>query len=170
MVVKNLLKKITASTKKYKYVLIVLFIGLLLMIIPDKTDNHSENFSVSVTTEESSASKLEFKLSALLSKVEGAGDVEVILTIAEGEEIVYQTNESSGNSDSNRQHTIDTVTITDSSRNQTGLIKQVVSERYQGAIVVCSGADVPSVRLQLVDAISRITGLGANCISVLKMK
>jgi stage III sporulation protein AG len=39
-----------------------------------------------------------------------------------------------------------------------------------GAIVLCQGADVPSVRLAIVDAVSKVTGLVANQISVLKMK
>ena len=111
---------------------------------------------------------LEMKLSALLSKVEGAGRVEVILTISEGEEIVYQTN---GNAtDSSVTGSTNTVTVTDANRNQTGLIKQIKAEKYQGAIIVCAGANNPSVRLQIVDAVSRATGLGVNKISVLKMK
>ena len=113
---------------------------------------------------------MEDKLSALLSKVQGAGDVEVILTIAAGEEVIYQTNDDNSESDTSTSQNINTVTITDAERNQTGLIKQVRSEVYQGAIVVCRGADDPTVRLAIVDAVCRITGLGSNCISILKMK
>ena len=156
--------------KKYRYALLVLLIGLLLMAVPNVGKGNSVATDGENKTGISSVETLEEKLSSLLSKVEGAGDVEVVLTIAAGEEIVYQTDDDHSNSDSSSSINTNTVTVTDSDRNQTGLIKQVKTEIYQGAIVVCHGADDPSVRLAIVDAISRITGLGANCISILKMK
>jgi len=39
-----------------------------------------------------------------------------------------------------------------------------------GAVIVCQGADDPQVRLSIVDAVSKVTGLGSDKISVLKMK
>lgn len=41
---------------------------------------------------------------------------------------------------------------------------------YQGALIVCSGAGSASVRLAVVDAVADLTGLGADQISVIKMK
>ena len=49
-------------------------------------------------------------------------------------------------------------------------VQQVLPESYRGAIVVCQGADSPAVKLAIVEAVSRATGLGADSISVLKMK
>jgi len=161
------------TVRKYRYVLIILLIGLILMMIPGigVQDKASEiDQKTDRTADTSSVEILEKKLASLLSQVEGAGDVDVVLTIAAGEEIIYQTNEDQSNSDTSSSNKINTVTITDAARNQTGLVKQIKTEIYQGAIVVCSGADNLSVRLAIVDAVSRITGLGANCISVLKMK
>jgi stage III sporulation protein AG len=86
----------------------------------------------------------------------------VLLTPASGKETLYQTNENGDDSD--------TVIITDSSRNESGLIRQVNPPVYLGAIVLCQGGDRPSVRLAIVDAVSKVTGLGADRISVLKMK
>ncbi len=170
MVPKQWINKLTEILKKYRYALIILLIGLVLMAVPGISTSNEVSAEDPVEANTSSVRSLEQKLSSLLSKVEGAGDVEVILTIAAGEEIIYQTNVDQGNSDTSSNSNINTVTVTDSNRNQTGLIKQVKTEIYQGAIVVCRGADDPSVRLAIVDAVSRITGLGTNCISVLKMK
>ena len=166
---KQWINKISEILKKYRYALIILFIGLVLMMLPG-INTTSCTTDKAVETEISSVQLLEQKLSSLLTKVDGAGEVEVVLTISAGEEIIYQTNDDRSNSDTSTSLNINTVTVTDASRNQTGLIKQVKTEIYQGAIVVCRGADNPSVRLAIVDAISRVTGLGANCISILKMK
>ena len=60
--------------------------------------------------------------------------------------------------------------ITDSNRNETGLIHQRNPPKYQGAIILAMGADDPAVKLAIVDAVSNVTGLGADKISVLKMQ
>ena len=60
--------------------------------------------------------------------------------------------------------------IVDADRKESGLIKQVNPQKYLGAIVVCQGADSPSVRLAITQAVSRIIGLSADKICVLKMK
>ena len=160
--------KLVAKCKKYRYPIFILLIGLILMSIPGKTSlTISEKQMASETQDQET---LEDRLSAILSKMHGAGNVEVILTPSSGEEVIYQTNQDQ-TSGSNSVHTKnDTVTITGTDRIQTGLIRQINPEQYQGAIVLCQGADDPNIRLQIVDAISKATGLGANKISVLKMQ
>ena len=93
-----------------------------------------------------------------------------MLTESSGEEIIYQTDGDSSQTDSSFSNREDTVTITDSQRNEQGLVRQQNPPKYMGAIVVCQGGDKPSVRLAIIDAISKVTGLGADKISVLKMK
>ena len=167
MEIKMLKEKIPSVFKKYKYVLIILIIGLVLMLIPDfKTTDTKPPASTTSTPVPS----LEDRLAAILSSVSGAGKVKVMLTVLEGEETFYQTDaDISRNNDSESSKT-NTVTITDAQRNETGLIKQVNPAVYRGAIIVCQGGDNPVVQLAIVDATSKITGLGANQISVLKMK
>ena len=99
----------------------------------------------------------------------GAGKVEVLLTRSAGEEIIYQTDQDSNIDDTRKTIKNSTVTTSDSNRNQTGLIRQINPERYQGAIVLCQGASDPNICLAIVDAISKATGLGANNISILEM-
>lgn len=169
MDVKNILAKILDLIKKYRYAVLVLIVGLVLMSIPSFTTPTEDTVSDS-KAETINQPVLEDKLSQILSLVNGAGEVQVILTVAAGEEVVYQTdNDETNTADSSGKNT-DTVTVTDANRNQNGLIRQINPAVYQGAIVVCEGADNPTVHLAIVDAVSKITGLGANRISVLKMK
>lgn len=162
-------EKIFSFFKKYRYAILVLVIGLVLTTIP--TTSSSDNSDKVVEEAESVTQRtIDEQLSDLLSKIEGAGEVKVMLTVSEGEEIVYQENSDISSSDNTYSSKTDTVTITDSQKNQTGLVRQVIPPRFLGAIVLCQGADDPTVKLAIVDAVSKITGLGANCISVLKMK
>lgn len=169
MGIKTVSEKIILLFKKYRYAVLVLAIGLILITIPTgkKNDNTAEIVQETVSVTQKTTDE---QLSVLLSKIDGAGEVEVMLTVAEGEEIVYQENaDTSSNTDLYSSKT-NTVTVTDSQKNQSGLIRQVIPPKFLGAIVLCQGADDPSVKLAIVDAVSKITGLGADCISVLKMK
>lgn len=152
--------------KQYRYVVIVVLAGVVLMCLPsgkDQTDTEREAGAGQTVIVETC---LEESLAVILSQIKGAGKVEVLLTEAKGAETVYQSDSSTGG-DSTR---LDTVTITDKERTQNGLVRQINPPSYQGAIVVCQGADSPSVRLAIVQAVSSVTGLGTDHITVLKMK
>ena len=168
MEVKAVVKKLCDIFQKYRYAVLVLIIGLVLIMIP--TVNREEKNEPAVEKQTVKEISTQEKLTSLLSKIDGAGSVEVMLTVAEGEEIIYQENMDSSNDDDSSNTNIDTVTVTDAQKNQTGLVRKVNPPKYLGALVLCQGADDPIVKLAIVDAVSKITGLGTNCISVLKMK
>ena len=107
---------------------------------------------------------LEQKLTEILSKIDGVGKAEVLLTEANGSNTIYQTD--AGQNYSN----LDTVIITDGNREEKGLVKQVLPPEYRGALIVCQGADSAGVRLSVVEAVKSVTGLSSDCITVLKMK
>ena len=168
MDIKSIANKISPFIKKYRYVAIVLLIGIVLMTLPEIGSNNKP--ATTVVEKEILQVSMEERLSSFLSRIEGAGKVSVMLTEAAGEEIFYQTNDSISSGENSSDNDKNTVIITDASRNQNGLIRQVNPPVYLGAIVACQGADDPTVQLAIVDAVSKLTGLGANRISVLKMK
>ena len=40
--------------------------------------------------------------------------------------------------------------------------------QFRGALVVCQGADDPQVKLSVIEAVSALTGLGSDKISVIR--
>lgn len=161
-------KNISNYIKKYKFAAIVLLVGIIFILIP--TGKRKETPSIVTVQEETENIQIQQSLEQILSQISGAGEVSVLLSVSSGEETVYQTNNKHSGSEENRSTQYDTVTVTDADRNQTGLIKQTISPVYRGAIVVCEGADSAMVRLAIVEAVSNITGLSSDRISVLKMK
>lgn len=153
-------QRFITSVKKYQYVFWVILIGVLLMLMPEKTEQQESVLPVQAPV----SSDLENKLSAVLSQISGVGKAEVLLTEATGSKTIYQTD--SGPNQNNQ----DTVIVKNENREETGLVKQILPPEYQGALVVCQGADSPSVRLAVVDAVKRVTGISSDCITVLKMK
>lgn len=161
MDIKVLKEKIKQWIGKYKYLALILLAGIGLMLIPSgskETRQTTQNIltatpTVSITEE----------LETILSNIQGAGRVQVMLTVKSSEQTIYQTDTPSAD----RQ---DTVIITDEERAQSGLVQQIISPTYRGAIVLCQGADSASVCLAIKEAVSKVTGLDLSEISVLKMK
>ena len=162
----ELRKKITEVFQKYRYALLILAAGIILMLLPT-TDPEAlsqpqpEQIQSQVLSED-----FETKLSRILSQMEGAGKVVVFLSQASGEKTLYQTDEDFTSGDVRRE----TVLVTGADRAQEGLVLQINPPVYQGAVVLCQGADNAAVRLSITQAVANATGLGANQISVLKMK
>lgn len=148
--------------KQYRYVVLLLMLGVLLMLLPKKQETEPEAL-VSVPE---SVDSLEEDLARILTRIRGAGRVEVLLTEYAGTETLYQT-DADRTADSLRE---DTVVVSDRERGESGLVRQVIPPRYMGAVVVCQGGDNPAVKLAILEAVSRATGLKSNQISVLKMK
>ena len=154
--------------KKYRFVVLILLLGVVLMLIPggDKSDNVDMAAPV---TEEAQIS-LTQELENILSNLQGAGRVKVMVTMRQGKQTLYQTDmELDGGQDTGSQR-VQTVLISQSDKSQTGLVSRVDPPKYLGVIVMCQGADNAGVKLSIVDAVAKITGLGADSISVLKMK
>ena len=164
----QLKQKLLLFLNKYKFVILILLIGLVLMLLPTRKEpNDSQQEQTTVKEEQEALSQ---QLETILSTVSGAGRVRVVLTVAAGEEVIYQTNEDHTTNDSAVTRRSETVVISDNDRNETGLIKNKNAPVYRGALVVCDGADTASVALAMVDAVSKVTGLSTDRISVLKME
>ena len=159
--------RILETIGKYKYVWIVLLAGVLLMMLPERNSKEESAQQTIIQKEEIT---MQAQLENILSQIEGAGQVRVMLSILQGERTIYQTDSTYSQNENNTDSRTQTILITDSQRNETGLVHQTNPPIYQGAIVLAVGADRPSVKLAIVDAVSDATGLGADKISVLKME
>lgn len=168
MDLKELKNKALSALVRHKYALVIVALGLVLMLLPMGSER-GQTEKTQQTTPQQQTEDVQQALERLLSKIRGAGEVEVLLTVATGSQTIYQEDAdiTGGEKESARY---DTVIIRDSNGAESGLILQVLPPKYLGAVVVCDGADSAAVRLAIVEAVSKATGLGADQISVLKMK
>ena len=147
------------SIKKYQYIILVVLIGVFLMLYPSK----NQKTETLIPVQEPTVQDLEAELAAILSRISGVGEAQVLLAEAAGSNTIYQMDTGQ-----NQSHS-DTVIIMDGSREETGLVKQILPPVYRGAVIACQGADSAHVRLAVVAAVKSVTGLSADCITVLKM-
>lgn len=159
--------KIKELFDKYKFVLAILGIGILLMVFPGKDNAEPQPESNAQTAP--SISRAE-ELENILGQMSGVGRIQVLLTESDGSQTVYQTDEERTQSKDTENIRVKTVTVTNSDREEVGLVRAVTPPVYLGAIIVCQGGDNPSVKLAVVQAVSNVTGIPSDRITVLKMK
>lgn len=163
-----MLRKCGDLLKRFRYPLIMLLIGLILLLLPLSGKKDTKG-SEQIPEQEESVEK---KLESILSGISGAGKVRVMLTVAEHETTVYekdsQTDFRNSNGDITQSVTEKTV-LYGSSSSESPIAVKVIAPKYQGALVLAEGGDIPTVRLNLVNAVASLTGLGTDKITVIKM-
>lgn len=167
-------RRLWGLLERYKFVLLVVLAGAILLLLPsthageaaqaraEPEDGQDDLFAVET---------LERRLEQALSKIDGAGEVEVVLTLkSSARQILAQDSRSSSRETGDAETQIDTVVVSRGSGEEQTVALQQVSPEYQGALVVCSGGGDPAVQLRIVESVSALTGLGADRISVCKGK
>lgn len=160
-------KRIRELMKKYRYVLLVLLAGILLMLLPgkktEKTVSKSEILSFSLADTEQ-------RMADVLRQIEGVGRVKVMLTLKSGSTLQLAEDNSSTQRDAELRRDSEVVTLNRGSGQQEVVVTQETYPVYQGAVIVCDGAASSTVRLAVTEAVAVLTGLPSDKISVVKWK
>lgn len=160
---------------KNKLIAFVLVAGIVLLMLPTKKDNEKiTTESDTVTAPDFSLSQEEKRIAKALANIDGAGRVSVVLTLksgvlqelAENERGTYRSDEQS--KDTDLESTI--ITISQGSGVQTTVPIRYYYPEYQGALIICDGGSDCAVKLKVTEAVSSLTGLGTDKITVVKMK
>ena len=153
---------VRASLEKHRLVWLVILAGLILLLLPSgKEEPQPEPQTVQAGFD---LTAMEERLAQALSRIDGAGEVTVVLTVRDGPRQVLAQDSRK------EQGETETVVISRGSSTQETVTVQELYPSYQGALLVCPGGDDPSVRLKLTEATSALTGLGADKISISKGK
>ena len=155
-------RRLMELLEKYKFVLLVLLAGILLLLLP--TFEGGDGTGGSGRTDPPSElafdlEGLEKKLSDTLSEVEGAGEVSVVLTVKASTRQVLAQDITSSQKEGAVDEGRTTVVVSKGSGREEAVPLQQIYPQFQGALVVCPGGSDPEVRLKLVEAVSALTGL-----------
>lgn len=154
---------------KYKYVLLIGAIGLMLLLWPQQ----EKEIQLSAAPAQSRSDELEVRLQAILEVMDGVGKATVLLTVEhEGEtEYAYDRTEnqtvSDGGGSQSRQQEM--VTLSESG-GQRPVPLRSSAPQYRGAVVVCEGGDRAAVRLAVTQVVQSLTGISTDRIVISKMK
>ena len=156
----RLAQRVKASMGRYRLVWLVILAGLILLLLPTGEKEGEAREETEQTQSAFALAATESRLSQALSKIHGA----VVLTVANGPRQILAENVDRDGSQGEEK--TETVVLSRGSGSQETVTVQEIYPRYQGALLVCAGGDDPTVRLQLTEAMSALTGLGADKISI----
>jgi len=145
----------------YKYVLAVAGLGALLLLWPDAEKEAGEP----ARPEESfSVESMERQLEDILGRIDGAGEVSVMLTVRTGMERILAEDGTVRPDGQTRE----TVVVSTGGGKQEAVLLTQRYPTFQGALVVCTGGEDAGVKLLITQAVSALTGLSSGHISVQK--
>jgi len=155
---------------RFRYAAIVVLLGIALMLLPGSKNEEQKD----QTEEGFDRITLQQEMESILSQIDGVGKLSLMLTVSGQGELELAQDESKdqkqGQNDS-REYTEKSETVILGSGSSAQVV--VTANRYPGfvgALIVCEGADNAAVRLELTQAVSALTGLSSEKISIIKGK
>ncbi len=171
-------------------------LGLLLMVIALPTGKKdekaaaeselldTENGKIELGQEEYTdcEAELERKLELFLSRMDGVGQTEVMITFSSTQEQVVEKdptsalaktgeNDSAGGSRSIESQNLgqETVYTTDREGNRTPYVKKTLAAQVRGVTVLAQGGGEPVIQKNITDVIMALFGIDAHKIKVAKL-
>ena len=181
--VKEIFAGIKERWGKNKLILWALgLIGVLLFVLPGTCEPRQQTPVDAGTARQGYQQQLQQELETILSGIQGAGKVRVMLTLDDEQEVIYAvdqenrertTNETDSQGGVREQveydHRGQLVIVRTNNQEQPVIIK-VLKPRVRGVLVVASGSDSPLVRQRLTHAVQGVLDVPAFRITIQKGK
>lgn len=173
------------NNKKGGGILFILLMGVLLLVFsrsfyPEETEVAVEDTAVQEEADVSGRGEeeMERRMAEILSKIEGAGEVDVMLAFSTSKESVLaeamKTEESlaeeGGKVSETRKNERSVVLTEDAKGNTTPIIISQNGAQVEGVVIVAQGGDNAVVENALNNAAQALLNLPAHKIAVMKMK
>lgn len=191
--IKNLIKFDETNGKKNIENAVVFIIILIVTIIvintvwgEEKNENIIQNENVKLVSSETENNVVEDStqknLKQILSKIDGVGKVEVLITYSESSQVVAMYNEKYKESQTEEGDTNGGTRIIQEISKDKEIIYQeengekipitekIVMPKMEGALIVAEGANKAGVKTNIIQAVEALTGLATHKIQVLEMK
>ena len=150
---------------KKEYVFVFLLTALVIAIFLS-----GQNVSLPFSTNDSNKSEnyvstLETSLQNILSDVEGAGKINVFITVDGSEEQVVLKNVET-KTENGAKTTIESIVLVGGKP----YVTKVENPKIIGVAIVCEGADDLSVRLNITEIVTTTLSVNSESVRIIKMK
>ncbi len=160
--IKESLKQRFKLTEKTTIYLIIASLAVILLIFmngfeSDETEEISDDYVVPNVDTQFSDSLCK-QLEEIVSKIEGVGDVSVMLTMEGSSSIVYVEDIEKADLEKKTE----TVII----GNKEALIERIDCPKVKGVLVVCTGGEDINVKEKVINAVSTVLNISSNRVYV----
>ncbi len=165
--------KALSDNKKRVLLIVICIVSLLFLIISESNENEgtSQQTIKTQTSPDEYIKTTEKELESILSQVEGAGKVHVMITLESCYENVY-ANSYSSKSKNNGDGTSDDVTeelvVIKNSDGENGVVIKVYEPVIKGVAVVAQGADNIKVKSAITETVCALFDISSAKVSVTK--
>ncbi len=184
----KLKKMLKDKNRKIENLVVFLSILVITLIIinniikeePKKsTPNYSNAELASTSANEINSDNLEKRLENILSKMDGVGEVSVLVTYSQSSQVIPMYNESTSKSVTEETDTSGGIRTIQAEDNEKSVItgsdsnpvtEKTVYPKIEGAIVTAQGSSNSNVKANIISAVEAVTGLSAHKIQVFEMK
>lgn len=175
------------KTENLVFLLIILVVTVIAINIIWK-DDAKENTNTSDTSRKLAINNeenityqqdsLEVKLEKILSNISGVGNVDVLITYNETEELIPVYNQSDKKSTTNETDSeggIRVIEEIDTNKeviyqNDEIIVQKKISPKIEGAIITATGANNSNIKSNIIQAVEAATGLATHKIQVFEKK
>lgn len=189
MKMQDFMQKIKEKKLKRSDWLILVLAGILILIIALPTDTKEkkqaeeakENISKENNTMEASKDEIERKLEDILEKIDGAGDVKVMITYQDsGTQVVEKDKNTSENSleesdstggvrSTKEQQLQESTVYEEADAGNTPFVSKELLPKVEGILIVASGSDNQKVKQNISEAVLALFQVEAHRIKIVKM-
>lgn len=186
----KLFKNRTIENLTFFVIILVVTLVLVKYIFSgDKSEKQSSNYnnaelvySNDVLQEQETVSykdDLKSELINILKKINGVGEVDVLITYSETSKLVPVYNENSSESKTSEEDTEGGTRVIESydsskevvtDESSEPITERIIMPKIEGAIVICEGANDINVKNNVISAVEAATGLKVHKIQVFEMK
>jgi len=152
------------SNKKIQYFLLAICIIVLILICCFCMNEKNDEIS-SFGTTDSYVNSLENRLSSVLSKVDGAGKVSVVITVGSGNETVLATTTNTKETSSGKETEGTPIIV----NGKTVVVKELYP-KITGVLIVAEGANNINVMRKIQQATISLLDIKLDQIEILSMK
>ena len=156
---------------KYKYAGLAVLAGAGVLLWAGGSSSRTEQESASEISSIPTRD-LQTEMEEILAAMSGVGQVQVLLTLeSDGERQLAQDTELaySGDTAAPEDYTRRSeVVLAENGSDGGAVVTRMLYPTYRGALVVCQGGDQADVKLAVTEAVSALTGLSADRITVAK--
>lgn len=153
--------------KRYRFPALILALGLLLLLLPSGHKQETEELPEITASESFDLEQFTSEAEELLSKLQGAGEVQILFSLENDGQRAYLADISESQNGESSQSSQQTV-LPSGSSGEAPVVMSRSYPKFRGAVVLCSGEGA-ALTLRVKQALSSLTGLGMDKISVLKM-
>ena len=154
-------------------ILLALMLGILLLAVGRSFSDAEEDAAgqpQTITKTEADDRETEQRMAEILSKVEGAGEVDVMLTFRQTEEKTVAHNETREENGETLRTEQTAILLEDGDGATEPLVLTEMSPVVEGVVIAAQGADSPAVAAALTQAAQALLDVPAHKVAVLKMK